>query len=250
MGRSLGAFDSDELDRPDLNKCPDCGCFFAADACPLCGMTCPEEMRAGNRAKVKPPKKKKGGYTGRVQFIPWYHTWWFIAIMLWWMFPIGVILFFTSPYSKKTKIILTAIAAVAVFVFYGGIGLLFNHFMNQSPVNDDISRVEYVALCQPLDVDTFCRDIYNEGAYTTLDLTVTERIEDIYDGEVYYVCTDAESSLSVVLRDCILEERQSYRSGDLIRVWGESAGMLEVYAPDGDIIQLPGLYTAYVELIG
>ena len=56
----LGAFDSDNNhDRPDLNKCPDCGCFFAQDHCPLCGKLCPEEMRAGNRKAVKPEKRKK-----------------------------------------------------------------------------------------------------------------------------------------------------------------------------------------------
>ena len=60
MGRMLGAFDDDvELDRPDLNKCPDCNCFFAGDNCPICGKVCPEHMRAGNRAPVKPQKKKK-----------------------------------------------------------------------------------------------------------------------------------------------------------------------------------------------
>jgi hypothetical protein len=53
MGRMLGAFDSDEIDRPDLNKCPDCGCFFLQDTCPICGKLCPEEMRAGNRKPVK-----------------------------------------------------------------------------------------------------------------------------------------------------------------------------------------------------
>ena len=51
MGRSFENYD--ELDRPDLNKCPDCGCFFGQDYCPICGKLCPEEMRAGNRAAVK-----------------------------------------------------------------------------------------------------------------------------------------------------------------------------------------------------
>ena len=84
MGRQLGTFlDEDELDRPDLNKCPDCGCFFAQDECPLCGKTCPEEMRAGNR---KPPKKSRKKRTGsdRVVFVDWYHSWWFIILMLFW----------------------------------------------------------------------------------------------------------------------------------------------------------------------
>ena len=58
MGRMLGYHDSDELDRPELNKCPDCECYFATDECPLCGKICPEEMRAGNRAPVKHKKRK------------------------------------------------------------------------------------------------------------------------------------------------------------------------------------------------
>ena len=31
MGRNLGYFDSDELDRPELNKCPECECYFATE---------------------------------------------------------------------------------------------------------------------------------------------------------------------------------------------------------------------------
>ena len=63
MGRMLGSFDpEDELDRPDLNKCPDCGCYFATDNCPLCGKVCPPEMRAG--ARVEPKKRKKPGAAG------------------------------------------------------------------------------------------------------------------------------------------------------------------------------------------
>ena len=58
MGRMLGSFaDDTELDRPDLNKCPDCKCYFAGDTCPLCGKVCPEEMRAGNRKPVKVKKQ-------------------------------------------------------------------------------------------------------------------------------------------------------------------------------------------------
>ncbi len=248
MGRLMGSYDSDELDRPDLNKCPDCGCFFATDACTLCGKICPEEMRAGNRQKVKPKKRKNA--SGRVQFVPWYHTWWFIAIMLWWMFPIGVVLFFTSPYAKKTKIIVTAVAAVLVVAFYGGMYLMMDGFFEKSPVNDEISRAEYVALCQPTDADALHRNLYDVGAYTVMELTVTKRVESVSDGEVYYVCTDAEGKLTVLLQDCILEGRQSYRAGDVIRVWGESAGMLTVYTTGGDVMEYPGLYVAYCDLIG
>lgn len=113
MGRMLGAHASDELDRPDLNKCPDCLCFFAGDSCPLCGKECPEEMRAGNRAKVKIKKKRASGGSGRVTFIPWYHSWLFIILMLCFMPIVGIILLCTAPYKLRWKIIVAVSVAVA-----------------------------------------------------------------------------------------------------------------------------------------
>ncbi len=251
MGRPLGAYDGEELDRPDLNKCPDCGCYFATETCTLCGKICPEEMRAGNRAAVKHKKRRSGGYSGRVQFVPWYHTWWFIALMLWWMFPVGAVLFFTSPYSRKTKIILTAVAVVAVVAFYGGAALLMDHLSEQPLVNDDISRAAYIERCTDMDADTLYRHVYDTGAYVTMELTITRRAEGMDDGTVYYICTDmGGGEISVLLQDCILEGRQNYRAGDAIRVFGESAGMLSVALADGGTVQLPGLYVAYADLVG
>ena len=126
MGRMLGAFDSDnDNDRPDLNKCPDCGCFFAQDNCPLCGKLCPEEMRAGNR---KPPKKerhKKGRTNGRVTFVEWYHSWWFIILMLFVMPVVGIILLFTSPHRTLWKVLLTVAVVLVEFVIPGLITLAF-----------------------------------------------------------------------------------------------------------------------------
>ena len=116
MGKLLGAHASEELDRPDLNKCPDCLCFFAGDNCPLCGKECPEEMRAGNRAKVKPKKKKINPNAGRVTFIPWYHSWFFIILMMFVMPIIGIILLCTSPYRTRTKIIVLASIVVGIFL--------------------------------------------------------------------------------------------------------------------------------------
>ncbi len=244
MGRPLGAYDTDELDRPDLNKCPDCGCFFATDDCPLCGKTCPEEMRAGHRAKVK--HKKRTNTSGRVQFIPWYHTWWFIAIMLFWMFPVGAILFFTSPYSKKAKIILTVVAAVCVVAFYGGIGMLMNGFFEDPLVNDDISRVEYMELCEPMSAEDFHRH-YETDRYITMELVVMEGLTDEF-GDTYYRCTDREGGeLSVYLLDCQLGEKLHFLAGDMIRVWGESGGTAVI---GGASAQLPCLYIAYADLIG
>ena len=82
MGANLGFFADDrENDYPDLNKCPDCDCFFATDNCPLCGKECPPHMCAGNRIPQKPHKTRRSG-SGRVSFIAWYHAWWFVILML------------------------------------------------------------------------------------------------------------------------------------------------------------------------
>ena len=117
MGRMLGAFDGrEELDRPDLNKCPDCECFFAGETCPLCGKVCPEEMRAGNR---KPPKKQRrlrSGSNGRVTFVEWYHSWWFIVLMMIFIPIAGIVLLITSPHRTRSKIIFVVIFVVLYFV--------------------------------------------------------------------------------------------------------------------------------------
>ncbi|MBQ1846954.1 MAG: hypothetical protein II135_03030, partial [Clostridia bacterium] len=80
MGRLMGAYDiDDDHDIPELNKCPDCQTYFEGDNCPICGKPCPENMKAGNRPAVKQKKRKRpSGDTGRVTFINWYHSWWFI----------------------------------------------------------------------------------------------------------------------------------------------------------------------------
>ena len=117
MGRMLGAFDnSEELDRPDLNKCPDCECFFAGDTCPLCGKECPEEMRAGNRKPPKKQKRRKSGTNGRVTFVEWYHSWWFIILMMIFMPIAGIVLLVTSPHRTRSKVIFAVIFVAVYFV--------------------------------------------------------------------------------------------------------------------------------------
>ncbi len=257
MGRLLGAYDADELDRPDLNKCPDCGCYFATEECPLCGKLCPEEMRAGQRAAVKKTRRRSGGYTGRVQFIPWYHSWWFMLIMMFVMPLAGIVLFFTSPYSKKTKIITSVVAVVLLAVTYSGVGFwLLEHLFSEPLVDDDLSRPDYMEACMDMSIEDFHRNVYEVGAYTTMELVVVDCVTDVWESDadhaVYYICTDptADGELTVLVRDCILEERKSYMKGDRIRVYGESAGMA-VISSDGDAaIELPCLHMAYCQLIG
>ena len=250
MGRMLGYHDSDELDRPELNKCPDCECFFASEACPLCGKICPEEMRAGHRAKVKPRKKGRSS-SGRVQFIPWYHSWWFILIMMYFMPIAGIVLFFTSPHSKKAKIIAASIV-VGIYVLLAALsfGAGFWGLLEDSPVNDDLSRNEYVERCEEMDVEQFYRNAYDTDRYVTMELTVVERLAeygvDVYDRGTYYRCRDTGSGeLMIFILDCNLEQKTNYLPGDRIRVYGESGGMISLEPGS----ELPCLYMAYCERI-
>ena len=244
MGRMMGSFDSDELDRPDLNKCPDCGCFFATEACPLCGKICPEDMRAGNRAKVKPPKKRQSS-SGRVQFVAWYYSWWFILIMMYVMPLAGLILFFTSPHSKKSKLIAAAaVVGAYVVLFVLGTGLL-RGLLERPLVNDDISRAEYVSLCETVSVEDYHRDAYNEGRYVVLELTVELPMKA--DGDIYYLCSGLDGGdVKILLLDCGVEKKTNYIQGDKIRVYGECSGTTRAGFSSGE---LPLLYMAYSELM-
>ena len=255
MGRNLGYFDSDELDRPELNKCPDCECFFATDECPLCGKVCPEAFRAGNRAKVKPPKKGKNS-SGRVQFIAWYHSWWFILIMMYLMPIAGIILFFTSPHSKKSKIIAASVVVgVYALVILLGSGWLWS-LMDQPLVNDDIPREEYVQMCEPMGVEDFYRYANDTGRYVSMELVVLEKCvdhsEDVYDiGATYYRCRDLSGEeLIVYVQDCNLGTPIQFLPNDMIRVYGESAGTMSFWQGSVRTEALPCLYMAYSELIG
>ena len=247
MGRDLGYFASEELDRPELNKCPDCECYFATEECPLCGKLCPEEMRAGNRAAVKKPKKQKNS-SGRVQFIPWYHTWWFIILMFYVMPVAGIILFFTSSHSKKSKIIAASIV-VGAYVLLGVVTLLstglWELFFPKSPVNDDISRAEYVQLCESMTPEEFFRNAGQEGKYVTMDLEVT--YINASDGMTAYECYGiGGDSVVVCVVDYSLDSNKVYMAGDMIRVYGECAGLITF----DDKSTAPVLYMAYSELIG
>ena len=227
MGRMLGAFaDDEELDRPDLNKCPDCNCFFDGDICPICKKVCPEEMRAGNRPAVKPKKNKKASYSsGRVTFVEWYHSWWFITLMVLFLPIVGIILLFTSPHKKWQKILFVAIAVVYLAISTIGIGTIISMF--EKPVNTSLSREEYIAECEVVSPERIYRsfDAY-EDKYVTLDLKIIEEVEyydgPYYSGDAYYLCeAEGGSSYKIIIRDCIIEGKQQFIAGDVVTVWGE-----------------------------
>jgi hypothetical protein len=258
MGRMLGAFaDDQELDRPDLNKCPDCNCFFAGEACPLCGKICPENMRAGNRAPVKKRKRRGGSDSGRVKFVEWYHSWWFIAIMIL-TFPIvGMVLLVTSPYKTSRKALFIALAVAYLILSTIGIGSIVSGLtdMLDDPVNDTISKEEYIARCALVTPEDICRsaDGYNDK-FVPVKLKIVKKVtyQDEYYNSKDYVCylCEAEngSTYNLILRDCLLENQQRFIAGDIITVYGECAGECTAFDSEYNEYVAPCLNMAYVTL--
>ena len=258
MGKMMGAFDSDNdmLDRPDLNKCPDCGCFFAQDDCPLCGKPCPEEMRAGNR---KPPKKPSYKYDNgykTISFVDWYHRWWFIALMAFIQPIIAIVLLITSPHKKAHKII-----AVIIAVAYGIVSTFAAPFIwgliyrTEPPVDTSKTREEYIALCEPVNDEDFYRspETYKDK-YITMSFTVKSSFVDPYAEEygTYYVCighTERGDEIEFIVRDCLQDGVQNFMRPDMIVVYGEGDGNTSVYDASGTLHSGPCINMAYAELI-
>ena len=177
MGRQLGAFDDDEgYDRPDLNKCPDCGCFFPQENCPFCGKPCPENMRAGMRKPVKVRKKRSSG-NGRVTFVEWYHSWWFILIMTF-VFPLAaVFLLISSPYAKKWKILFTILIILSASgILNTLIWTVGSYFIPEDTlVNTEMTREEYTAACSNVLPEQLYRNASDmEGSFVCAELVITD----------------------------------------------------------------------------
>ena len=254
MGRQLGTFlDDDELDRPDLNKCPDCRCFFAERYCPLCGKECPEEFRAGNRKPVRHKRRRNSGGNGRVTFIEWYHSWWFIILMLFMMPIVGIILLFTSPHSKRAKITVIAIGLAYTILSSFGFWISGITSILNKPVNTRMSREEYIAACEQVDVEEFYRspDRYL-SEYTTMTVTVVGKVIDseAYYGNgkypTYYVCRNAEGTCEILIRACLQDGNYNLIMGDTVTVYGESEGYVSIYGTDGKLYGAPCLNVAYL----
>ncbi len=242
MGRMMGAFDRDNdmLDRPDLNKCPDCGCFFAQDNCPLCGKPCPEEMRAGNR---KPPKKEKYKYDNgyrTVMFVDWYHRWWFIALMAFIQPIIAIVLLITSPHKKAHKIIAVAVAVVYMIVSTALLPRIIDWiFKPEVPVDTSLSKGEYIAKCAEVSPEEFYRNPEKySGEFVKMTLTITKALNSGsgYEYDTYYLCTaENGGTFELLLRNCLQDGAQNFMVGDTITVYGEGAGNVVAgdIAPDG-----------------
>ncbi|MBQ8836609.1 MAG: hypothetical protein IJ002_03760 [Clostridia bacterium] len=260
MGRLLGAHDSDELDRPDLNKCPDCGCFFEQDNCPFCGKECPEEFRAGNRKAVK---KKKANRTSssRVVFVEWYHSWWFIAIMfalslVFGYFPIvSIVLLLTSPHKTSHKVIFSILAVVLYLFFIFGTFFVPDLFKGD-PIDTSLTKEEYVSVCETVTPETFYRSAATyAGEFVTLTLTVEGKYtehEGYYSNETYntyYLCSTADGGdFKILVRDCVQDNPMQFITGDTITVYGEGQGVLTIHDLEYTARTAPTVFAAYIEL--
>ena len=255
MGRMLGAFDPDNnIDRPDLNKCPDCECFFAGDNCPLCGKECPEEMRAGNRKPVKQDNRRRRRGSDRVTFIEWYHSWWFIILTAFFSPIISIILLITSPHKKSIKITVVVVLIAYFVVTVFGVGLVQELTgLFDKPVDASLSREEYVSVCQAVGVETYYRSVgLFEEEFVTMTLTVVERTENMdgyYGNEkynTYYICSDADGKFKILIRDCSQDGLRNYIPGDVITVYGEGAGNCSIFDEEYNAYSAPCVNAAYI----
>lgn len=260
MGRLLGSHSTDELDRPDLNRCPECGSYFAptTEYCPICSAYCPEEYRAGNRKPVKAKRQNFSRASSRVVFVEWYHSWWFIALALLFMPLIGVVLLITSPHPKKQKITFVVVALLyTVLVSWGVGGMLIGMIRGQFdlPVDSSMPREEYIAACEITDAETYYRmaDAYRDQK-VAVTLTVREMISDA-DGAYshtrypnYYICTDEAQTFAILVCDCIREDRMNLLPGDTVTFYGEGAGNVRVTDTQYNTHSAPGINAAFVVL--
>lgn len=247
MGAPIGYFSEDqERDFPDLNKCPDCETFFESLHCPLCGKPCPEEMRAGNR---KPLKVKRQRYShrgnGRVQFVPWYLSTWFIILMLFVQPIVGLILMWMGDWRKPAKIILTVLLVFPIVgtIFFGSVFSIIDEIFYQEeiPVDTSISKEEYISRCEELPAETVYREANSRiGEFVKLTVTVENVWTDnnYYDSDykTYLECTVTEGDRvwHFLIRD-FHPDRINLTRGDVITVYGQIGGNAEIYVSTGEI---------------
>ncbi len=259
MGRNLGAFDNpEELDRPDLNKCPDCQCYFSGDSCPLCGKVCPEDMRAGNRKPPKKEKKRRSGNNGRVLFIEWYHRWWFIILMMFFMPIVGIILLATSPHKKSSKITFIIIACVYTLLTTIGLGTIIGGIIDifDPPVNTKLSRDEYIAKCESATAEDIWREPESyKNQYVKLKVIIYESFE-VIDADYstdkytrYYVCRLEGINGDLLIRNCIQGGASNFAVGDTLTVYGEGDGIVTVYDYNYREYNSPCVNAAYASVI-
>lgn len=258
MSAPLGYFSDNERDFPELNKCPDCETFFADLTCPLCGKECPEEMRAGNRKPIKVKKRRSSGGSGRVQFVPWYFSTWFIIIMLITMPIVGLILTWLGYWKKIWKIVVTVLLvfgyvlapiASAAFVNW----MILGEQNADIPVDLSLSKAEYIARCEEASVEGVFRNAEKKrGDYVCLTFTVSGiwENESDYEYSVYYECCAQESGKewTFLVRDWRQEDLTNLTVGDVIKVYGQVSGNATISNYTAGTVTAPCIDMLYLEL--
>lgn len=259
MGANLGFFAEDrERDYPELNKCPDCETFFADLNCPLCGKECPEEFRAGNRKPIKQKKHRRPSGNGRVQFVPWYHSVWFIVAMLIIQPIIGLILTWTGVWKTHWKVIVTLLI-ILPYVVFAGLGIIAaivdSYREDVIPINSEMSDADYHAACTSPDVELLYRNSNKQvGDYVCMNLTVVEFSSTYYyTGDMdyknanVYLChiNKGERTLEFFVIDYRQEGQGRLAIGDKITVWGEVAG--EIEAAESSVAR-PAVYARFIDI--
>lgn len=253
MGRDLGYFaDGDNNDNPELNKCPDCDCYFEGMYCPLCGKECPDEYKAGNRKPEKRRKTRTSGGSSRVIFVPWYHSWWFITLMFFLEPIIGAILLFTSPHSKKSKIIATAVVVLyAAFIRYGylfNIGGLIKDYKLMHP---GISTDEIVSSAEQISAADYSRYVdVLEGKPVKTELTVVSNLSEYFNDSKrsHYLCASPDG-LYIIVRDCRRDKNMRILANDKVTVYGLGAGVTDLYSTEISLSECPviNMYSVGIE---
>ena len=259
MSANLGFFAEDrERDFPELNKCPDCETFFVDANCPLCGKECPEEFRAGNRKPIKAKKHRRSSGNGRVQFVPWYHSAWFIALMFFTVPILGFILMWSSHWKTHWKIIITvAILLPYLIMAIFGIVVQFTgklHAPTNLPINLEMSESDYRETCHKIDAEALYRNSKEYvGEYVAMECTVDEAASNGYytDDDEYFIANVylcrvqlEEKTLEFFVVDYRQTNKVRLAVGDKITVWGEVAGEVE----NGDSVKLPAIYARFIDL--
>lgn len=255
MSKQFG-YDDVELDRPDLNKCPDCECYFSTYTCPLCKKVCPEEMRSGNRLPPpKPKKRRKSADSGRVRFINWYHEWWFIVILFLIMPLAGLVVLFTSPHKFRHKIMfvvgyLTIPLILSIVLSLCGSALLA--WLTPDPVDTSLTREEYVEKCAEVDPEEYYRNPESfENAYVKISLTVVSKSYKDTDtsGTAYYLChANGRTDFYIIIRDCFLDGEQNLLVGDEVTFYGQYGASQTVIDQNSQYYTAPCIKAAYADL--
>ena len=257
MGADLGFFAEDrERDFPELNKCPDCETFFADANCPICGKVCPEEFRAGNRKQVKQKKHRRPSGNGRVQFVPWYHTVWFIVAMLIIQPIIGLILTWTGVWKTHWKVIVT-ILVLLPYLFGGVLGIALSFLDDFSevtlPVNTSITEEEYRARCEEVDVEELYRhsnDMVGEYVKLTVEIVRIEASIDVYEPTAYVCKTEKDGKTweFIILDYRTDSSAVNFVKGDTVTFWGEVYNT-ETFYWEGGSLKAPWIACLYADLI-